>query len=137
MKVLVVDDHATMRRIIRHQLTQIGYKDIDEAAGGAEALAKLRAGAYALVIADWNMEPVTGFDLLRQVRADDGLRALPFLMITATPNSENFEAAKQAGVDNYLVKPFDAPTLRQRIDAVVAGKRGAARERETVFAGAL
>lgn len=136
MRILIVDDHATMRRIIRMQLATLGYRDIDEAADGEEAFAKLRAGHFALVIADWNMEPVTGFDLLRLVRAEEGLRALPFLMITAEGKSEHFEAAKEAGADGYLAKPFDVPTLKQRIDAALASRRPARREREMVMANA-
>jgi two-component system chemotaxis response regulator CheY len=136
MRILIVDDHATMRRIIRMQLATLGYRDIDEAADGEEAFAKLRAGHFALVIADWNMEPVTGFDLLRLVRAEETLRALPFIMITAEAKSENFEAAKEAGVDGYVAKPFDVATLRQRIETALATRRPARREREMVFAGA-
>lgn len=136
MRILIVDDHATMRRIIRMQLATLGHHDVDEAADGEEAFAKLRAGRFALVIADWNMEPVTGFDLLRLVRAEETLRALPFIMITADATSENFSAAKEAGVDGYVAKPFDATTLKQRIEAALASRRPARREREMVFAGA-
>ena len=89
MKVLVVDDYSTMRRIIRNLLTQIGYSEIDEAADGNEALAKLRAVHYGLVISDWNMEPMTGYDLLKQVRADDKLKTTPFIMVTAESKTEN------------------------------------------------
>lgn len=122
MKVLVVDDYSTMRRIIRNLLTQIGYSEIDEAADGNEALEKLRAVHYGLVISDWNMEPMTGFDLLKQVRADDKLRTTPFIMVTAESKTENVVAAKQAGVDNYIVKPFNAATLQQKINAVFTEK---------------
>jgi two-component system chemotaxis response regulator CheY len=122
MKVLVVDDYSTMRRIIRNLLTQIGYSEIDEAADGNEALQKLRAVHYGLVISDWNMEPMTGFDLLKQVRADDKLKTTPFIMVTAESKTENVVAAKQAGVDNYIVKPFNATTLQQKINAVIAPK---------------
>ena len=101
MKVLVVDDYATMRRIINNQLTQLGYTDIDEAADGDDALAKLREAHYGLVISDWNMEPMTGYDLLKQVRADDKLKTTPFIMITAEAKADHAIAAKQAGVDNY------------------------------------
>ena len=118
MKVLVVDDYSTMRRIIRNLLTQIGYSEIDEAADGNEALQKLRAVHYGLVISDWNMEPMTGFDLLKQVRADDKLKTTPFIMVTAESKTENVVAAKQAGVDNYIVKPFNAQTLKGKIEAV-------------------
>jgi two-component system chemotaxis response regulator CheY len=122
MKVLVVDDYSTMRRIIRNLLTQIGYSEIDEAADGNEALAKLRAVHYGLVISDWNMEPMTGYDLLKQVRADDKLKTTPFIMVTAESKTENVVAAKQAGVDNYIVKPFNAATLQQKINSVMVPK---------------
>ncbi len=120
MKVLVVDDYSTMRRIIRNLLTQIGYNDIEEAADGNEALTKLRGAHYGLVISDWNMEPMTGFDLLKQVRADDKLKTTPFIMVTAESKTENVVAAKKAGVDNYIVKPFNAATLQTKINAVIA-----------------
>ena len=122
MKVLVVDDYSTMRRIIRNLLTQIGYSEIDEAADGTEALQKLRAVHYGRVISDWNMEPMTGFDLLKQVRADDKLKTTPFIMVTAESKTENVVAAKQAGVDNYIVKPFNATTLQQKINSVIGTK---------------
>jgi two-component system chemotaxis response regulator CheY len=119
MKVLVVDDYSTMRRIIRNLLTQIGYTEIDEAADGNEALQKLRAVHYGLVISDWNMEPMTGYDLLKQVRADDKLKTTPFIMVTAESKTDNVVAAKAAGVDNYIVKPFNAATLQTKINAVI------------------
>jgi two-component system chemotaxis response regulator CheY len=119
MKVLVVDDYSTMRRIIRNLLTQIGYTDIDEASDGGDALQKLRQVHYGLVISDWNMEPMTGYDLLKQVRADDKLKATPFIMVTAESKTDNVIAAKKAGVDNYIVKPFNAATLQQKINAVM------------------
>lgn len=119
MKVLVVDDYSTMRRIIRNLLTQIGYTDIDEASDGGDALQKLRAVHYGLVISDWNMEPMTGYDLLKQVRADDKLKSTPFIMVTAESKTDNVIAAKKAGVDNYIVKPFNAATLQQKINSVM------------------
>jgi two-component system, chemotaxis family, chemotaxis protein CheY len=122
MKVLVVDDYSTMRRIIRNLLTQIGYSEIDEAADGNEAMQKMRAVHYGLVISDWNMEPMTGFDLLKQVRADDNLKTTPFIMVTAESKAENVVAARQAGVDNYIVKPFNAATLQLKIDAIMGAK---------------
>jgi two-component system chemotaxis response regulator CheY len=122
MKVLVVDDYSTMRRIIRNLLTQIGYTEIDEAADGNEALQKLRAVHYGLVISDWNMEPMTGYDLLKQVRADDKLKSTPFIMVTAESKTDNVVAAKAAGVDNYIVKPFNAATLQTKINAVIQPK---------------
>jgi two-component system chemotaxis response regulator CheY len=119
MKVLVVDDYSTMRRIIRNLLTQIGYTDIDEAADGGDALQKLRAVHYGLVISDWNMEPMTGYDLLKHVRADEKLKDTPFIMVTAESIAENVIAAKKSGVDNYIVKPFNAATLQEKIGAVM------------------
>ncbi|NOT39306.1 MAG: response regulator [Alphaproteobacteria bacterium] len=122
MKVLVVDDYATMRRIIKTQLTQLGYTDIDEAATGEDALAKLREAHYGLVISDWNMEPMTGYDLLRKVRGDDKLKETPFIMVTAEAKADHAIAAKEAGVDSYLLKPFNATVLETKIDAAMAGK---------------
>jgi two-component system, chemotaxis family, chemotaxis protein CheY len=120
MKVLVVDDYSTMRRIIRNLLSQIGYTDVEEAVDGQDALAKLRGGVnFGLVISDWNMEPMTGYDLLREVRADDKLKGLKFIMVTAESKTDNVVAAKKAGVDNYIVKPFNAATLQSKINAVL------------------
>lgn len=121
MRVLVVDDYNTMRRIIRNLLNQLGYTDVDEAEDGTSALAKMRAAPYGLVISDWNMEPMTGYELLKQVRADDKLKATPFIMVTAESKTENVIAAKKAGVDNYIVKPFNAQTLQSKINAVLTG----------------
>ena len=120
IKILIVDDYKTMLRIIRNVLRQIGLVEVDEANDGREALAMLRAGDYGLVISDWNMQPVTGLDLLREVRADAKLARLPFIMVTAESKVENIVVAKQAGVSNYVVKPFSAETLRSKIDAVFA-----------------
>jgi two-component system chemotaxis response regulator CheY len=120
IKVLVVDDYKTMTRIIRNLLKQIDFHDADEAADGHEALAKLRAGNFGLVISDWNMAPMTGLDLLKEVRADAKLKHLPFIMVTAESKTENVVAAKQAGVSNYIVKPFNAETLREKIEKVFA-----------------
>jgi len=118
MPILVVDDYKTMIRIIRNLLKQLGFNDVDEATDGTEALQKLRAKQYGLVISDWNMEPMTGYELLRQVRGDDRLCSMPFIMITAESKTENVVAAKKAGVNNYIVKPFNAQTLKSKIDAV-------------------
>lgn len=118
MPVLVVDDYKTMVRIIRNLLKQIGFEDVDEAADGTEALAKLKERSYGLVISDWNMEPMTGYELLKQIRSDSVLNAIPFIMITAEAKSENVIAAKKAGVSNYIVKPFNAQTLKGKIDTV-------------------
>jgi len=118
MPVLLVEDYSTMARIMRKLLSQIGFTDIDEAPDGAAALALMRAKRYGLVISDWNMTPMTGFELLQQVRADPGLGKTPFIMVTAESKTENVIAAKQAGVNNYIVKPFNADTLKSKIEAV-------------------
>jgi two-component system chemotaxis response regulator CheY len=119
--VLVVDDYQTMVRILRNLLKQIGFNDVDDASDGQAALEKLRAKKYGLVISDWNMAPMTGYELLQQVRADPDLNALPFIMVTAEAKTENVVAAKKAGVNNYIVKPFNAETLRTKISAVFGG----------------
>jgi two-component system chemotaxis response regulator CheY len=118
MPILVVDDYKTMIRIIRNLLKQLGFEDVDEAADGTEALAKLKERKYGLVISDWNMVPMTGYDLLKNVRADEALQSLPFIMVTAESKTENVIAAKKAGVNNYIVKPFNAQTLKGKIDTV-------------------
>ena len=122
MPVLVVDDYSTMVRIIRNLLKQLGFADVDDAKDGASALEKMRARHYGLVISDWNMEPMTGYDLLRQVRSDPSLGDVPFIMVTAESKTENVIAAKKAGVNNYIVKPFNAQTLKSKIEAVFAEK---------------
>ena len=116
--VLVVDDYSTMVRIISNLLRQLGFEHIDDANDGAAALAKMRARKYGLVISDWNMEPMTGYDLLKEMRADPELGRTPFIMVTAESKTENVIAAKKAGVSNYIVKPFNAQTLKTKIDAV-------------------
>jgi two-component system chemotaxis response regulator CheY len=108
-----------MLRIIRNLLKQLEFNNVDEAVDGQEALAKLRAGNFGLVISDWNMAPMTGLDLLKEVRADQRLKNMPFIMITAESKTENVVAAKQAGVSNYIVKPFNAETLREKIEKVL------------------
>ncbi len=118
MPVLVVDDYKTMIRIIRNLLKQLGFSDIDDAADGTEALAKMQQRQYGLVISDWNMEPMTGYELLKEVRADENLMKTPFIMVTAESKTENVIAAKKAGVNNYIVKPFNAATLSAKINAV-------------------
>jgi len=120
MNVLIVDDYKTMLRIIRNLLKQIEFNNVEEATDGAEALAKLRSGHFGLVISDWNMEPMTGLQLLQEVRADARLKHLPFIMITAESKSENVVAAKAAGVSNYIVKPFNAETFKDKIEKVLA-----------------
>ena len=118
MPILIVDDYNTMVRIIRNLLRQLGFEDVDEAADGATALAKMQIKKYGLVISDWNMEPMTGYELLKEVRADPGLNKTPFIMVTAESKTENVIAAKKAGVSNYIVKPFNAQTLKSKIEAV-------------------
>jgi two-component system chemotaxis response regulator CheY len=118
MPVLVVDDYNTMIRILRNLLKQIGFEDIDDAVDGSSALGKMRDKKYGLVISDWNMEPMTGYELLKEVRADPGLSKTPFIMVTAESKTENVIAAKKAGVNNYIVKPFNAQTLKSKIQAV-------------------
>jgi len=118
MPILVVDDYQTMVRIIRNLLKQLGFEDVDEAADGTAALSKLKQKRYGLVISDWNMQPMTGYELLRSVRGDEALRAMPFIMVTAESKTENVIAAKKAGVNNYIVKPFNAQTLKSKIEAV-------------------
>jgi two-component system chemotaxis response regulator CheY len=119
MPVLVVDDYQTMIRIIRNLLIQLGFKNIEDARDGRQALDKLNGGKFGLVISDWNMEPMTGYELLEQVRASDTLKSTPFIMVTAESKTENVIAAKKAGVSNYIVKPFNAETLKGKLKAVL------------------
>jgi len=118
ISVLVVDDYKTMIRIIKNLLKQIGFTDVDDASDGTMALEKLKEKSYGLVISDWNMEPMTGYELLKHVRSDDSLKHIPFIMVAAEAKSENVVAAKEAGVDNYIVKPFNAQTLKGKIETV-------------------
>ncbi len=117
--VLVVDDYQTMVRIIRNLLKHLGFENVHEAADGREALKKMRKTRYGLVISDWNMAPMTGIELLLEVRADEILKPTPFIMVTAESKTENVIAAKQAGVNNYIVKPFNAETLKAKITSVL------------------
>jgi len=119
MPILIVDDYKTMLRIIRNLLKQLGFDNVDEATDGSAALLKLRQKDFALVISDWNMEPMTGIELLREVRADARLKDLPFIMVTAESKTENVISAKAAGVSNYIVKPFNAATLKMKLAAVL------------------
>jgi len=119
MPILIVDDYKTMLRIIRNLLKQLGFDNVDEAMDGAQALQKLRNKEYKLIISDWNMEPMSGMQLLTEVRADNQLKGVPFIMITAESKTENVVAAKQAGVSNYIVKPFNAATLKTKLTAVL------------------
>lgn len=119
MPILIVDDYKTMLRIIRNLLKQLGFENVDDASDGSSALQKLREKEYGLVISDWNMEPMTGLQLLREVRADKSMQDVPFIMVTAESKKENVIAARQAGVNNYIVKPFNAATLKQKIASVL------------------
>jgi two-component system chemotaxis response regulator CheY len=120
MPILVVDDYTTMVRIIRNLLRQVGFTNVDDASDGIGALRRLREKDYGLVVSDWNMEPMTGYELLKEMRADPALASVPFIMITAESKTENIIAAKKAGVSNYIVKPFNAATLKGKIDAIFA-----------------
>ena len=119
MLILIVDDYKTMLKIIRNLLGELGVSNVEEAANGKEALDKLRSQPFSLVISDWNMEPMTGYDLLRSVRADEKLKKMPFIMVTAEAKADNVVAAKKAGVNNYIIKPFTAATLRSKLSAVI------------------
>lgn len=121
MNVLIVDDYKTMLRIIENLLKQLGFKNVVQATDGSMALKMMREvnPAFGLVISDWNMEPMTGLQLLKEVRADNRLKPTPFIMVTAESKIENVAAAKEAGVNNYIVKPFNAETLKQKITAVL------------------
>lgn len=120
MNVLVVDDYQTMVRIIKNLLKQIGFSNIDEAADGTEAFGKIQGKDYGLIISDWNMEPMTGLELLKKVRGSgESFSNVPFIMVTAESKTENVIIAKQAGVNNYIVKPFNAETLKNKIDSVL------------------
>ncbi|GJL67375.1 MAG: two-component system response regulator [Nitrospirales bacterium] len=120
MKVLVVDDMSTMRRIVKNVLRQIGFTDIMEAENGQDALTKLKGGGFGLVVSDWNMPVMQGIELLRAVRGDAELKTLPFLMVTAEAQKENLIEAVQAGVSNYVVKPFTAEVLQGKLEKIFA-----------------
>jgi two-component system, chemotaxis family, chemotaxis protein CheY len=119
MNILIVDDYKTMLRIIRNLLKQIGFENVEEATDGTMAIEKLKEKNYGLVISDWNMEPMSGFDLLKNVRADEKYKTVPFILITAESKAENVAAAVKAGVSNYIVKPFNAETLKSKLTAVL------------------
>ncbi len=120
INVLIVDDYTTMLRIIKNLLKQLGFNNVDEATDVTMALEKIKTKEYGLVISDWNMEPMTGLELLKQVRGSTAdFKNVPFIMVTAESKTENVVAAKQAGVNNYIVKPFNAETLKTKIAAVL------------------
>ena len=118
MKILVVDDFSTMRRIVRNLLKELGFSNVDEAEDGVDALRKLRAGSFDFVVSDWNMPNMTGIDLLREIRKDATLKHLPVLMVTAEAKKENIIEAAQAGASGYVVKPFTAVTLDEKLKKI-------------------
>lgn len=118
MKILVVDDFSTMRRIVKNILKQIGFSNIDEAEDGNNALLKLKQEKFDMVVSDWNMPNMTGLDLLKAIRADNVINSMPVLMVTAEAKKENVMEAIQAGVNNYVVKPFTADTLKDKIEKI-------------------
>lgn len=124
MKILVVDDFSTMRRIIKNILKEIGYTNVDEADDGSTALEKLKEGGFDFIVTDWNMPKVSGLELLKAVRSDDKLKALPVLMVTAEKSADNVKEAVAAGVSNYIVKPFTAASLKERIDLIISKTKG-------------
>ena len=119
MNVLVVDDYKSMVRIVRGMLNQLGFVNVDDAPDGAAAMALLKEKDYGLVLSDWNMQPVTGLELLKQVRAEERTKKTPFVMVTAEAKVENVIAARQAGVNNYVIKPFTLAVLKQKLTSIV------------------
>lgn len=118
LKFLVVDDFSTMRRIIRNLLKELGFSNVDEAEDGAVGLQKLKMGSFQFVITDWNMPNMTGIQLLRAIRAEPTLKGLPVLMVTAEAKKENIIEAAQAGANGYIVKPFTAATLDEKLGKI-------------------
>ena len=119
MPILVVDDFNTMRRIIRSLLKQLGFNNVDEAVDGNDALSKISAKDYGLVLSDWNMEPKSGIELLRELRQSERHKSMPFILITAESKVENIVEAKKAGVNQYIVKPFNGKTLKEKLSIVI------------------
>ena len=121
MNVLIVDDYNTMLRIVKNLLKQLGFSNVDEAMDGSQALEMVKQKSYGLIISDWNMEPMTGYEFLKEVRGAEGqpYQKTPFIMVTAESKTENVIMAKQAGVNNYIVKPFNAETLKTKMAAVL------------------
>jgi two-component system, chemotaxis family, chemotaxis protein CheY len=118
LKILVVDDFSTMRRIVRNLLKELGYTNVDEAEDGVAALQKLKGSNFQFVVTDWNMPNMTGIELLRAIRADVALKSLPVLMITAEAKKENIIEAAQSGASGYIVKPFTAGTLEEKLNKI-------------------
>jgi len=122
MRILTVDDSATMRRIIKNQLKQAGFEEVDEAGNGREAMTRLAQTQYDLLITDWNMPEMSGIELVKEVRKTEAIKGLPILMVTTVAEKEEIVVALQAGVNSYVVKPFDTPTLQSKISQVVGNK---------------
>ncbi|MCQ3828382.1 MULTISPECIES: chemotaxis response regulator CheY [Microbulbifer] len=118
MKILVVDDFPTMRRIIRSLLKELGFNNVDEAEDGQEGLAKVNGGGFEFVVSDWNMPNLNGLDMLKDIRANEATKSLPVLMVTAEAKKENIVAAAQAGANGYIVKPFTAATLEEKLTKI-------------------
>ncbi len=118
MSILVVDDFPTMRRIVRSLLKELGFTNVEEAEDGQEAVTKLKGGDVEFVVSDWNMPNLDGLEMLKQIHADDGMKALPVLMVTAEAKKENIVAAAQAGANGYIVKPFTAATLEEKLNKI-------------------
>ncbi len=119
MQILVVDDYQTMLRILKNLLKQLGFNNVEQAIDGRDALSKLNSVKIDFIISDWNMEPMTGIELLKEVRGSEKLKHIPFIMVTAESKTENVIAAQQAGVSNYIVKPFNAETLKGKMESVI------------------
>ena len=119
MNVLVVDDYKTMTRIVRSLMEQLGFHNVDEALNGPDALALIQSKDYGLVLSDWNMQPMSGFELLKKVRAEPRTKAVPFVMVTAEAKVDNVVAARQAGANNYIIKPFTLAVLKQKLSTVL------------------
>ena len=119
INILIVDDYQIMLIIVRSLLTQLGFNNIDEASDGSSAITKIQEKKYDLIISDWNMENITGLDLLKNVRGNETTKNIPFIMVTAESKVENVIAAKQAGVSNYIVKPFNTETLKEKLVSVL------------------
>ncbi|MCH2559408.1 chemotaxis response regulator CheY [Alloalcanivorax sp. C16-1] len=118
MSILVVDDFPTMRRIVRSLLKELGFTNVDEAEDGQEALTKLKGGGFDFVVSDWNMPNLDGLEMLKQIRADESMKSLPVLMVTAEAKKDNIVAAAQAGANGYIVKPFTAVTLEEKLNKI-------------------
>nr|WP_256245031.1 chemotaxis response regulator CheY [Alloalcanivorax profundimaris] len=118
MSILVVDDFPTMRRIVRSLLKELGFTNVEEAEDGQEALTRLKAGGFDFVVSDWNMPNLDGLEMLKQIRADEGMKSLPVLMVTAEAKKDNIVAAAQAGANGYIVKPFTAVTLEEKLNKI-------------------